>query len=392
MGKHHRKKRRILAREEVNGLAVRQTAEGYWQVDFQRDGRRHRKAFKSLDDAKAYAGGMKAEVVRHGTSVLDLSRRLREDAIEAARLLQGTGAGLLDVVHDYLRRHPPAGSETVRQTCDKYLAAMRAMGRRPLSVYEKELKFNALCQVHGALCTAGLDDAAVEAWARARGVGPVTERTYIVSGRNLLAFFRRGCRLKEGTTRDEKPPVTWDANTVRKIMLTTEAAAPDIAAALAVLFFAGVRPHEVLRLEWKQIDLEAGVIRLTGEGTKTHTMRNVDLADNLRAWLKAYPRVGMLSPNRPQLRFRQEKVIKAAGMDGWPVDVARHTFATMHYAAHQNAAATMAQLGHFGNPTTFLRHYKGVPVTAADAAAYWKIAPTQKATEGNMVVKFPAAG
>jgi hypothetical protein len=67
--------------------------------------------------------------------------------------------------------------------------------------------------------------------------------------------------------------------------------------------------------------------------------------------------------------------MSACGIAKWPVDVARHTFATMHYNAHQNAASTMAQLGHFGNPQTFVTHYKGVPVSAADVKAFWSIRP-----------------
>lgn len=390
MGKQRRKKKRVLTREDVNGVAVRKTADGYWQVDFQREGRRYRKAFKTLEAAKEDAKIMKKQVVIQGVQILDLTPRMREEAIEATRLLQGTGTKLLDVVHDFLRRHPPAGSETVRQTCDKYLAAMRAANRRALSVYEKELKFNALCKTYGEICTAGLDETALEEWAKSRRVGTSTEQAYVDAGRNLLAFFRRGCRLKDGAKRDETPPVTWNVETVRKVMATAETQAPEIAAAFAVLFFAGLRPHEVFRLTWKQVDLDAGVIRLTGEDTKTHSMRNVDIAANLRAWLTTYPGTGMLAPNRTQYRFRQEKVAKAAGLDGWPVDVARHTFATMHYNAHQNAAATMAQLGHFGNPTVFLRHYKGVPVSATDAATYWKIEP-KVATKEQKIVQFPAA-
>jgi integrase len=389
MGKRHIGNRRKLPREDVGGVAVREIRPGYWQVDFQRAGKRYRKAFNSLDAAKAHAGAMRDHVVKRGVEVLDLSPRLREDALEAARLLEGTGVGILAAVRDYLHRHPPAGGETVAETCERYLAAMRAAKRRPLSIYDKELKFDALREAYGTIPTAALDAAAVEQWAKARGVGDATERKYIMAARNLLAFFQRGGRLRVEATRDEKPPVTWDAETVRKIMATAETVAPEIVPAFAILFFAGVRPHEVARLTWNQIDLAGGIIRLTGDMTKTHTMRHVEIAGNLRAWLQRHRGVGKLSPNKTQFRHRQEKVTTAAGLDGWPVDVARHTFATMHYNAHQDAAATMAQLGHFGSPSTFLRHYKGVPVTAADAAAYWKIMPKTKTAK--TVIPFAAA-
>jgi len=390
MGKRHIGKRRKLAREDVAGVAVREIRPGYWQVDFQRDGRRYRRAgFKTLDEAKAHAGAMRQEVVSRGVEVLELSPRLRLDALEAVRRLQGTGVGILDAIDDYLRRHPAKGGETVEQTCEKYLAAMRAAGRRPLSLYDKELKFKALCETFGETFTVALDASAVEEWANGRGVGKVTTDAYIGAGLDLLHFFQRGGKLKARGNGDEKPPVTWDVETVGKVMHTAERIAPEIVPAFAVLFFAGVRPHEVSRLTWKHVDLESRIIRLTGEETKTRTMRNVEIADNLHAWLTKYRNVGPLSRNRTQFRHRQEKVVEAAGLDGWPTDVARHTFATMHYGAHQNAAATMAQLGHFGNPQTFVRHYKGAPVTAADASAYWKIMPKTKTAK--TVIPFAAA-
>jgi hypothetical protein len=118
-------------------------------------------------------------------------------------------------------------------------------------------------------------------------------------------------------------------------------------------------------------------------------MRNVEIADNLRAWLTVYRSSGPVAPSPSRYRDQREAVMKASGVSAWPVDIARHTFATMHYNAHQNAAATMAQLGHFGNAQMFVKHYKGVPVTADEAAAYWKIKPNKSA---QTTLQFKAAG
>jgi hypothetical protein len=376
MGKHH--KRHKVRREEIAGIAIREVRPGYWLVDFQRGGRRVRRAFKNLELAKTWAEGKKQEVVNKGMEVLNLSDKVRAEAVEAMRRLEGTGVGILEAIDDYLRRHPKTGGETVAQTCEKYLAAMQAAGRRPLSLIEKEVKFRSLCAAMGATPTAAVDMTEIEQWAQSQNVGKVTTEAYIGAGGALLQFFQRGCRLKNRRSNgDEKPPVTWNVLTVAKVMETAEKSAPDIVPALAVLFFAGIRPHEMLRLTWQQIDLVAGVIRLTGEETKTRTMRNVEIAANLRAWLTAYPGKGLVVATPSRYRDQRVAVMEKCDLAAWPVDVARHTFATMHYNAHQNAAATMAQLGHFGNPQTFVTHYKGVQAPPADVAAYWDIKPQQ---------------
>lgn len=389
MGKHH--KPHILPREEIGGIAIREIRPGYWLVDFQRGGKRVRKAFGDLDKAKEWAEGKKDEILKKGIEVLNLPDRVRAEALEAMRRLEGTGVSILDAVNEYLRRHPKVAGETVRQTCDKYLAAMRAADRRPLSVYEKDLKFRALCAAMGESFTAGLDMAEIEQWAQTREVGKLTTEAYVGAGRDLLAFFRRGGRLKARHHFDEKPPVTWDVQTVTKLMATAEEIAVETVPAFAVLFFAGLRPHEMLRLTWDQVDLATGVIRLTGAETKTRTMRNVEIAPNLRAWLTKYRGIGNVAPAANRYRDLREKVMEGCDLTDWPVDVPRHTFATMHYNAHQDATKTQAQLGHFGGPQVFLTHYKGVPVTAADAAKYWKIRPAKTQAE-RKVVPFAAAG
>ena len=364
--------------EYEKGFAIREwtNRSGYYVVDFQIDGRRVRKGFASLEQAKTFCQGKRIEITNKGTQTLNLPEKARVDALAAMKVLHGTGVSILEAAEDYVRRHPTTQGETIRQTCDRYLSAMQANGRRPLSIYEKRLKFNALCNAMGDASTAAIDEADIRTWASGRGMGRTTTEAYVGAGMSLLAFFRG--KLKGYGSRDQKPPETWDVNVVSNLFAKSESSLPEIIPALTVLFFAGIRPYEMMRLSWEQIDTKARVVRLTGEQTKTRTMRNVDLSDNAVAWLKAYRGTGLIVPNQSSYRRMQVKLMGLCGLADWPTDVARHTFATMHYNHHQNAAATMAQLGHFANPQTFVTHYKGVPAPAADVAAFWKIRPDKK--------------
>lgn len=388
MGKH--KGRHKIKREEVAGVGIHEKRPGYWLVDVQINNKRVRKCFKSIEAAKVFAQAKQLEIENRGTEVLNFTDRLRTDALEADRLLQGSGATILDCVRDWLRRNPLTGGEALSVTCEKYLTAMRKSDRRPLAIYDKELKFKALCEAMGAVPTGAITDTELTQWAEVRGGSKVTQRAYLTVARAVVNFHKRGDRLKTRGTTDEAAPVTMDVKTVGRILAAAEKIAPDITAGLAILFFGGLRPFEMQRLQWSAIDLDANVIRLTGADTKTRTMRHVEIAPNLRAWLVRYRKTeGPVVPSQSRYRDQREAVMVAAKVSAWPVDVARHTFATALYASTNDAAKVMAQLGHFSNPATFVRHYKGVPVTAADAAAFWKIKP---AKSGAQVVEFKAAG
>jgi len=387
MGKH--RKRREIPTEFEAGIAIRSLTPTYHMVDFMREGVRVRKGFDDLEAAKDFCRKRAKEIKREGTRTLDLPEKVRADAYQAMKRLEGSGVSILTAVEDYLRRHPVTASQTVEETCQKYLDAMRQQGLRPLSIYDKDLKFRALKAAMGSTPILGLDDADIDAWAATRNGNKTTQDAYGSCARDAVNFFRRGNKLKRARNSDEKPPVTWDLVRVRKIMAKAEKIAAEIVPAFAVLFFAGLRPHEMLRLTWEQVDLEAGVIRLTGADTKTRTMRNVEIAANLRVWLTKYRGVGNVAPSASRYRDLREKTMEACSLSDWPVDVPRHTFATMHYNAHQDAAKTQAQLGHFGGPQVFLTHYKGVPVTAADAAKYWEIKPSKDVRK---VVPFAMAG
>jgi integrase len=68
------------------------------------------------------------------------------------------------------------------------------------------------------------------------------------------------------------------------------------------------------------------------------------------------------------------KALNAAGIENWPVNALRHSFASYHLARGQNAAQTSLQLGHAESAILF-RHYREL-VTAEAAEAFWQIFPS----------------
>ena len=65
-------------------------------------------------------------------------------------------------------------------------------------------------------------------------------------------------------------------------------------------------------------------------------------------------------------------------MKRWVPDWPRHTYATMHFAEHQNRDLLAAQMGHTGASGVLEKHYKGL-ATKEQAARFWAIVPADAA-------------
>ena len=142
-----------------------------------------------------------------------------------------------------------------------------------------------------------------------------------------------------------------------------------------ILAFAGLRPNELERLAWDDIDLELGVIRLGSSKTKKARRRNVRIQPTLRAWLKTVPeseRKGKIVPSR--WRYRSARVRKEAGIDGLKMaDALRHSFGTYLLATENSIDSLRSDMGH-EHIRVFLNHYHKA-LTSDEALPYWKIHP-----------------
>ena len=93
---------------------------------------------------------------------------------------------------------------------------------------------------------------------------------------------------------------------------------------------------------------------------------------NLAAWLERYNwRVGRVCP--PNLRKLLEEDRRKTGLKKWPPNALRHSFASYHLAAFDNAAKLALELGHTSEELIF-RHYREL-VRPEQATKYWAISP-----------------
>jgi integrase len=158
---------------------------------------------------------------------------------------------------------------------------------------------------------------------------------------------------------------------------------------LALATFAGIRPEEIKRSPVESIHLAERTALVAGAVAKTKRRRVVDLSENACAWLALWrglcPAESLIIPKN--FRRLWERLRARVGLDDWPHDVLRHTFASMHFAYWKDRARLQAELGHSADEDTLERHYKGVrtlggePISRGMAERFWTLFPPPRYRE-----------
>lgn len=149
----------------------------------------------------------------------------------------------------------------------------------------------------------------------------------------------------------------------------------------ALALFAGIRPEELKRLTWPQINLTDKQITLTSEQSKTKRNRVVNIQPTLATWLKRYKDKPITQKN---WRRDFDAVKLAAGFSGrvvneetipWTVDVMRHTAISHFFRDCGSYGLTSEQ---FDNSESIIkRHYQNqANATTKHTKAFYKLTPS----------------
>lgn len=154
--------------------------------------------------------------------------------------------------------------------------------------------------------------------------------------------------------------------------------------------YCGIRPEELARMDRAQVSLEEKHVVVTAKTAKTRQRRVVDISENATAWLaldklregpvrpenfrllwgRLRHAAGFIERNHTRAKVRPDE----AALKPWPHDAARHTFASMHYAKHQDESLLKAQMGHSKDEDTLMQHYRALK-TRAEAEKFWNHKP-----------------
>jgi integrase len=150
----------------------------------------------------------------------------------------------------------------------------------------------------------------------------------------------------------------------------------DVRALVLLGGFAGLRPIEVARMDWEDIDTKTKQIHVRPEvGKQTSGMleRVVDFTEPLVKRKKFFTgKTGrIVTGSLEALYERRRKAALALGWEEWPDNALRHSFATYHLGRCGNAGLTAFQMGHT-SPAMVQRVY-AVPAKRADWKDFWRI-------------------
>jgi integrase len=350
-------------------------------VNYREAGKRKRSFFETKEQAESFAAFKNAELKRNGVEHAEFPTALRIMAQNAVEQLKPFGKTITDAVEHYVA-HLKASEKscTAIQLVRELVVAkeMDGASRRHLDDLRSRLKIFA--EKFDGQPVATITSAEIDDWLRSLNVSPVTRNHY---RRLIVLAFNFAIQREyatsnpaEKTAKAKEPKGDIGILTVTQAARLLEGASPDVLPYIAIGLFAGLRRSEIERLDWSEIDFESGLVQVKAEKAKGARKRFVTLQPNLREWLLPLrKRAGNITPGE-NFRHWFDQARNDAGIDDWPENALRHSFASYHLAHFKNAASTALELGHHDSRVTFA-HYREL-VKPKEAERYWNIRPVAK--------------
>jgi len=340
-------------------------------------------------------------------SGLEILGRLRDPAT-------GKAPGLLDCLQAHSEATlPTLGSEPIRKEMEAWWEEQlsRAKAGTVQPDYARELRTRTESFHSSKLGTRPLGffgtrqgEEALRRWLDSLSVGPTTWNNH----RRLLSIFfswavRKGklranpCeRIEEHRkSRDQETEVGIISPGNLRTLLQLCAGKPEevrkdgrwkpylqeMLPAVALQAFCGVRSKEVCRLQWEDLDAQAGLVTVSRAKSKTRKGRNIPLPSALLEWLS--PLLGSSGPIAPVQYERKLSELRKlmrkppAGKGGHPIfppckmpdNCLRHSFGTYHLNLSKNEAETSRLMGN--KPDILRAHYEALSRRAVQDAPEW---------------------
>lgn len=143
--------------------------------------------------------------------------------------------------------------------------------------------------------------------------------------------------------------------------------------AVGIMLWAGVRPAELERMEWSDIDWQEKIINLRPRHTKTGGCRHITMHPVLIAWLKKvkdlHEKSGRICP--PNWAHKWKALRHAAGIIKWQQDVLRHTFASYHLKHWHDLNKLQEEMGHRSSRLLRTRYLSMKGISRHHVKLFW---------------------
>ena len=362
-----------------------------YTLSFYRDGRRMRKMFSNIDEAKKEALFVAQRIQSGMQHVTDLKPHERDNYKAAEALLEKLGIPLYAAVEDYVRARNVAGDESLSVMAAEYKKMFGNIVRRAtvpeavaelIKVREQDgASIKYLGQLRTTLNRFAIKFACpiidvtgpdVDAWLRSLDISPVTRNAMLRCIKVLFSIAKAQNYLpsEKATAVELMQQVRVKLDDV--VLFTPEQmttllhnASPELVPILAIGAFAGIRMAELNRLDWSAVDLDRGFIEIRAGQAKTASRRVIPISDNLAAWLAPLPRKGKIV-RTPDLQTFLPALARALKID-WPRNVLRDSFISYRIAIVQSADQVALEAGN--SPSIIFKHYR--ELTTPNVAEKW---------------------
>lgn len=308
-----------------------------------------------------------------------LSSEQKMDARAAVQILEGTGITLTQAAELAVRGRRALLRWTFEKACDEFNLDRARSGIRARSVEFYDQKLGRLKKLLGDRIVDEISKRELDQAIKTLGATRGMRASLVRAARALWSW----CVAHDPQIAVEVitlgmdgigPSAKGDAafltpDEVQKIM----EGAGRYEAALALMFFAGIRPEEMAGrnkppLLWKHVRVAEKLIRVPTEIAKTGKPRLIEgLPDRVWRHLRPGDDEEPVSPGRTRQAIElAQSMIKR----DWPHDATRHTFATYALAYTADPGRVSMWLGHEGKPALLHQRYRGL-TTKAQAELYW---------------------
>jgi integrase len=358
-----------------------------WVVRGKENGKWVRKYFEKKLEAETFAEIKNTELLNQGLEGVTFPAALRVMALECEERLAEFGKTIRDATEFYIP-HLRRTQAAVALQCvvDEVLQAKAAKGIKAttLKVYSHRVKQFAGDFPGRAINSIPAQE--IERWLAAKFPHPVTRN----NNRRVLVNLFNFAKTKKYVDSNPVLEIETANETPSEVgILRPEQVAELLAHAGAKILpyfvigaFAGIRPEELLKLQWSDFKWKQGIIRVRAEVSKVGKARNVTMEANLKAWLLPYlnQKGKVCLPNWRKL-FRETRI--HAGVTDWPSDCLRHSFATYWLEKYKDAPRLALEMGN--SVSVIMEHYHQVLDEPKDAERYWEIRP---GSEGEKVISI----
>ena len=405
------------SKNHVNGTTYDQFTLAYY------DGAQRRmKRFSSLDEAKQEAELAATKLANGEGQVLRLTSLDRANYLQAVETLRPfgrqlnlavaeyvealqllpQGASLREAVADFARRKSSVReSRTVPELVAEYIASKEKAGKSQAHLRDMRLRLTRFGEAHH-LPVAQITGKMLQVWLDGLDV---SNRTKLNELRHVTSLLKFAVRRKYAP-RDlddelqavERPDVTPSPTLIFTPAELRElfAAAPESLIAWLVFGgFCGLRSAEILRLDWRDVNLSRRFVEVRADKAKTAQRRLVPLCDAAVAWLQPRAKEEGKVVNRTgdhgvyyDLTVAVNRARRAAGKRGkfvWKRNGLRHSFCSYRIAMTQDAAKTSLEAGN--SPQMIFRHYREL-TTEEEAGQWFGVFPPEQPVN---ILPLPAA-